>query len=169
MIGLVLLYVGAVLFVNGIWLMGRIQNREIAILNVFAGLVGFTVAVVAVIQGGIDNVRLAAYVLLFAFTYLWVAYNQYIVADGTGLGWYSLFVAITAVPVAVITLADADTPFLVWLGINWVAWAVLWFMYFLLLALKRPITRLAAWVTTLEGIATAWVPGFLVLNGYLAI
>jgi hypothetical protein len=169
MIGLVLLSVGAVLSVNGIWLMGKIQNREIAILNVFTGLVGFTVAVVAVVQGGIANVRLAAYVLLFAFTYLWVAYNQFIGADGTGLGWYSLFVAVTAVPVAVITLAGANTPFLVWLGINWIAWAVLWFLYFLLLALKRPITRLAAWLTTLEGIGTAWIPGFLVLNGYLAI
>ena len=169
MIGVVLLYVGAVLFVNGIWLMGKIQNREIAILNVFTGVVGFTVAVVAVVEGSLDNLRLAAYVLLFAFTYLWVAYNQYIGAEGSGLGWYCLFVAITAVPVAVITLADASTPFLVWLGIDWVAWAVLWFLYFLLLALKRPITRLTAWVTTLQGIATAWIPGFLVLNGYLAI
>lgn len=167
MLGLVLLYVGAVLFVNGIWLLGRIENREVAIVNVFTGIVGFMVAVFAVAQGDLASVQLAAYVLLFAFTYLWVAYNQYMGVDGSGLGWYCLFVAITAVPVAIITLGQADTVFLTWLGINWAAWAVLWFLYFLLLALKRPITRLAAYVTLGAGVATAWIPGFLLLNGYI--
>lgn len=167
MLGLVLLYVGAVLFVNGIWLLGRIEDREVAIINVFTGIVGLVVAVFAVAQGDLASVQLAAYVLLFAFTYLWVAYNQYIGAEGSGLGWYCLFVAITAVPVAIITLAQADTVFLNWLGINWAAWAVLWFLYFLLLALKRPITKLTAYVTMGEGIATAWIPGFLLLNGYI--
>lgn len=167
MIGLVLLYVGAVLFVNGIWLLGRIQDREIAILNVFTGIVGLVVAVFAVAQGDLASVQLAAYVLLFAFTYLWVAYNQYIGAEGSGLGWYCLFVAVTAVPVAIITLGQADSVFLTWLGLNWAAWAVLWFLYFLLLALKRPIQKFTAYVTTAEGIATAWIPGFLLLNGYI--
>lgn len=167
MLGLVLLYVGAVLFVNGIWLLGRIEDREVAIINVFTGIVGLVVAVFAVAQGDLASIQLAAYVLLFAFTYLWVAYNQYIGAEGSGLGWYCLFVAITAVPVAIITLAQADTVFLNWLGINWAAWAVLWFLYFLLLALKRPITKLTAYVTMGEGIATAWIPGFLLLNGYI--
>lgn len=167
MIGLVLLYVGAVLFVNGIWLLGRIENREIAILNVFTGIVGLVVAVFAVAQGDLASIQLAAYVLLFAFTYLWVAYNQYAGAEGSGLGWYCLFVAVTAVPVAIITLGQADSVFLIWLGLNWVAWAVLWFLYFLLLALKRPIQKVTAYVTSVEGIATAWVPGFLLLNGYI--
>lgn len=169
MIGLILLYVGAVLFVNGVWLLGKIDSREIAILNVFTGFVGVIVAVFAVAQGDLVSIQLAAYVLLFAFTYLWVAYNQFIKAEGSGLGWYCLFVAITAVPVAVITLEGADSAFLVWLGINWTAWAVLWFLYFLLLALKKPISRFTAYVTSLEGIATAWIPGFLILNDYLKI
>lgn len=167
MLGLVLLYVGAVLFVNGIWLLGRIENREIAILNVFTGIVGLMVAFFAVAQGDLTSIQLAAYVLLFAFTYLWVAYNQYIGADGSGLGWYCLFVAVTAVPVAFITLSEADSVFLIWLGLSWVAWAVLWFLYFLLLALKRPIQKLTAYVTTAEGVLTAWIPGFLALNGII--
>lgn len=167
MLGLVLLYVGAVLFVNGIWLLGRIQNREIAIINVFTGVVGLLVAVFAVAAGDVTSIQLAAYVLLFAFTYLWVAYNQYIDAEGSGLGWYCLFVALTAVPVAAITLTQADSVFLTWLGINWAVWAVLWFLYFLLLALKKPIQQLTAYVTTVAGILTAWVPGFLFLNGYI--
>lgn len=168
MLGLVLLYVGAVLFVNGIWLLGRITPREVAIMNIFTGLVGLLVASIAVAQQDLASVQLAGYVLLFAFTYLWVAYNQYIDTDGSGLGWYCLFVAITAVPVCIITLSDAggDT-FLVWLGLSWAAWAVLWFLYFLLLAMKRPIQVLAAYVTIVVAVSTAWLPGFLVLNDYI--
>lgn len=167
MLGLILLYVGAVLFVNGIWLLGRITDREVAIMNIFTGLVGLLVAVFAVAQQDLASIQLAGYVLLFAFTYLWVAYNQYIRAEGSGLGWYCLFVAVTAAPVSVITLSDADSVFLTWLGINWAAWAVLWFLYFLLLAAKRSIQRLAAVVTIIVGIGTAWLPGFLVLNDYI--
>lgn len=168
MLGLVLLYVGAVLFVNGIWLLGHITPREVAIMNVFTGLVGLVVAVFAVAQQDLASVQLAGYVLLFAFTYLWVAYNQYIDAEGSGLGWYCLFVAITAVPVSIITLTNTggDT-FLVWLGLSWAVWAILWFLYFLLLAVKRPIQQLAAYVTIGAGIATAWLPGFLALNDYI--
>lgn len=168
MLGLILLYVGAVLFVNGIWLLGRISNIEVAIMNVFTGLVGLVVAVFAVAQQDLASIQLAGYVLLFAFTYLWVAYNQFIKADGSGLGWYCLFVAITAAPVSVITLIDAGGDiFLTWLGLNWAAWAVLWFLYFLLLAMKRSIQVIAAYVTIAVGIGTAWLPGFLALNDYI--
>jgi putative amide transporter protein len=166
-LGLVLLYVGAVLFVNGIWLMDKIRPREVAIMNIFTGLVGLVVAVFAVAEQDPDSIQLSAYVLLFAFTYLWVAYNQYIEAEGSGLGWYCLFVAITAVPVAIITLMGAVEVFDFWLGLNWAGWAVLWFIYFLLLALKMPIQRLAAWVTIVLGVITAWLPGFLALNGFI--
>lgn len=167
MLGLVLLYVGAVLFVNGIWLMDKIRPREVAIMNIFTGLVGLVVAIFSVAEQDPDSIQLSAYVLLFAFTYLWVAYNQYIDAEGSGLGWYCLFVAITAVPVAIITLMGAVEVFDFWLGLNWAGWAVLWFIYFLLLALKMPIQRLAAWVTIVLGVITAWLPGFLALNGFI--
>jgi hypothetical protein len=52
--------VEAVLFVNGVWLLGHVENREIIILNVFTGVVGFMVAVFAVAQGDPASVQLAA-------------------------------------------------------------------------------------------------------------
>lgn len=172
MLGLVLLYVGAVLVLNGIWLLGHIGDREIGVINIFTGVIGFIVAVIAVVlgalRGEITYVTLGAFVLLFAFTYLWVAINRYLNPDGRGLGWYCLFVAITAVPTAIVTLAGSggDT-WLVWLGLNWAAWAVLWFIYFLLLALGRNIARLAGYVTLVIGFATAWLPGYLLLTEFL--
>ena len=182
MVATVLLYVGAVLFLNGIWLIGptsdssalKISNKEIAVINVFTGALGFLVAIYAVYLGGARNdmgfVALGGYILLFAFTYLWVAINQYTGADGRALGWYSLFVAITAVPTGLAVLADAGgSPWLVWLGIDWLAWAGLWFLFFLLLALQRPIARFTGYVTALEGIFTAWLPAWLLFQGYLTL
>src|SRR5262252_1301330 len=159
MTGVVLLYVGAVLIVNGIWLIGQaraaiaarmpametaavgstvrggggyageaaagqelggeqvaalpargaeahplfIQNREVAILNIFTGFIGLAIAVTFIVDGGLAripsvglvSIRNGGAILLFAFTYLWVAYNQYANAGGRALGWYSAFVAVT--------------------------------------------------------------------------
>jgi hypothetical protein len=67
LLGVVLLYVGVVLIVNGIWLIGQarvtavgeagethptfIQNREVSVLNLFTGFVGVVAAVRQMVQG----------------------------------------------------------------------------------------------------------------------
>lgn len=193
LLGVVLLYVGAVLVVNGIWLLGQaraatageggaaaaeahpffIQNREVTVLNIFTGFVGVVAAVTLMIQGNRDedlaSIRAAGFILLFAFTYLWVAANNFLNAGGRAFGWYCLFVAVTAVPAGIYTLDAADgNDASIYLAIDWFAWAVLWFLFFMLLTLDRPIARLTGWLAVLEGVATAWVLGFLLLQGELA-
>lgn len=169
LLGLALLYVGAVLFLNGIWLIGGISDREIWVINVFAGGITLLVALYLAFAPGADatSIKAAALTLLFTFTYLWVAINRHQDVDGRGLGWFSLFVAITVVPVALDTLGNASGLWEVWFGLCWAAWAVLWFMYFLLLALKRPIAKVTGVVTSVEGVLTGWLPGYLLLSGVL--
>ena len=111
------------------------------------------------------SIKAAGLTLLFTFTYLWVAFNRYSGADGRGLGWFSLFVAITVVPVAISTLGSASTFWDVWFGLCWAAWAVLWFMFFLLLAQKKPIAWITGLVTSIQGVLTGWLPGYLLLDG----
>jgi hypothetical protein len=142
LLGGVLLYVGVVLIVNGIWLVGTayaaaaarrapamdmetvavggsarrglaeeaaagqelagervvaspprnaeatpwfIQNREVAVLNIFTGFVGVAVATTYMSWAPPARSRrwgwwrsgLCGFILLFAFTYLWVAFNQF--------------------------------------------------------------------------------------------
>ena len=103
LLGLALLYVGAVLFLNGLWLMGKIGDNEISIINIFSGVLTFLIAMYLAFGPGADanSIKAAGLTLLFTFTYLWVAFNRYSGADGRGLGWFSLFVAITVVPVAI--------------------------------------------------------------------
>jgi hypothetical protein len=209
LLGMVLLYVGAVLVINGIWLVGQaraaapapapagpgepvlaggdvpvrrraaedhpafITNHEIAILNVFTGFVGLLAAVTLAIHGNAngDNseIRAAAYIMLFAFTYLWVAYNQFTDVNGHAFGWYCLFVSITAIVAGIYAFSNADgNDATVYLGFDWIAWAILWFMFFVLLALERPIARITGYVAILEGIGTSWVFALLLLQDELS-
>jgi hypothetical protein len=193
LLGVVLLYVGAVLVINGIWLIGQarvasageagaqaaeahpffIQGREVAVINTFTGFVGVVAAVTLMVQGNGDedlaSIRGGGFVLLFAFTYLWVAANGFLNAGGRAFGWYCLFVAITAVPAGIYTLNNAaGNDASIYLGICWFAWAVLWALFFALLALDRPIARIAGAVAIVEGIATAWVFGMLLLLDQIA-
>ena len=113
------------------------------------------------------SVKAAALTLMFTFTYFWVAMNRYNGADGRGLGWFSLFVAITAVPVTIQTLSSATTTWGIWFGLCWAAWGVLWFLFFLLLVGKKPIAKLAGTVAVAEGVLTGWLPGYLLLDGLM--
>ena len=170
LLGLALLYVGAVLFLNGLWLMEKIGDGEIAVINVFSGSITLLIALYLAFGPGADagSIKGAALTLLFTFTYFWVAINRYNGADGRGLGWFCLFVAITAVPVTIDTLSGASSVWGVWFGLCWGAWAVLWFMFFLLLVRKMPIAKLTGAVTSLQGIFTGWLPGYLLLTGAIS-
>jgi hypothetical protein len=169
LLGLSLFYVGAVLILNGLWMLGRIGDREIAVINLFTGGLTLLVSLKLAFGDGADaaSIKGAALSLLFSFTYLWVAFNRLTGADGRGLGWFSLFVAITAVPVSIDTLGAASSTWDWWLGLSWAAWSVLWLMFFLLLALQRPIARMTAGLAIGQGVLTGWLPGYLLLTGVL--
>lgn len=78
-LGLSLFYVGAVLCLNGLWMLGRIADREIWVINVFAGLVSLIIGLASAFGPEPDaaSVKTGALTLLFAFTYLWVAINRF--------------------------------------------------------------------------------------------
>jgi hypothetical protein len=164
--GLSLLYVGAVLTLNGLWLSDRISDREIIPINLVVAGISFLVALhTAILAEDVSGIRSAAMTLLFAITYLWVAYNRIQNCDGRGLGWFSLFVSITVIPMAIISFVQADSGMAVWLSLSWAAWAMLWFLYFCLLTLQMPILKLTARFTLFCGVFSAWIPGMLLLYG----
>lgn len=162
MIGLGLLYVGAVLVINGIWLLGGVAPRGAAVMNAFTGLLTFIIAVYTALAQplGQQSFFAAAQVLLFSFTYLWVAINNFLnVEDGRGLGWYCLFVAALTLPTSYLTFQANDPRF----GVIWLVWGALWFLFFLTLALRVSLQRFTGWSTVAVGILTAAVPGYLIL------
>jgi putative amide transporter protein len=164
--GLVLFYVGAVLILNGLWMRNLIEDREIAVINWLVGGLCGLVALFTAFAPQADHaaIRTAAFSLLFAFTYLWVAYNQRVQANGTGLGWFSLFVAVNALLIAALELMAAQTAWDIWSAVSWAMWSGLWFCFFLMLARGKKIRGFVASLAIAEGVATGWVPGFLLLT-----
>ncbi len=155
-LGLGLLYVGAVLFVNALYILGYASARDTAIINLFTG--GLTFLNAAHFAFVLDSAFAAAQTLLFSFTYLWL----FVVFwwewdDMRALGWYCLFVATCAVPTAIITFPELPI-----LGIIWMTWAYLWFVFFLFMGLELKIPKKTAWSTMGVALIT-WIYAYYIL------
>jgi putative amide transporter protein len=160
-----LLYVGAVLFINGAMLLGWVEGRSAAPMNIFVGgLQVITPTYLIFTAGGNQDVILgAAGLYLFGFTYLYVAFNLLAGLDGTGLGYFSLFVAVCAVVFAWLNFTRFnDNAF----GVIWLYWAFLWALFFLLLGRnQQELGRYTGAVAAIEGWVTGALPAFVLLTG----
>ena len=172
LLGLVLLFVGAVLFLNGIWVLGHIEDREISVINVFVGFLTLLIALYLAFSGAgagdLDSIRAGAFTLLFTFTYFWVAWNRWNGADGRGLGWFCFFVGVTVIPITLDAFSGANSTWGYWFALCWASWAVLWLMFWALLSLQKPIAKITGIVCAAQGIYTGWIPGYLLLTGVLS-
>jgi hypothetical protein len=161
-----LFYVGAVLFLNGLMILGKVDAKAAAVFNLFVGaLQVITPTFLIFTSGGNPNTILnASGIYLFGFTYLYVGITLLAGLDSTGVGWFSLFVAAAAIGYSFVNFRVLrDNPF----GVIWLYWAFLWFLFFLLLGLKREgLSAYTGWVTSIEGIVTAALPAFLIMSGY---
>ncbi|MEU8250265.1 AmiS/UreI family transporter [Nonomuraea sp. NPDC048916] len=161
-----LLYVGAVLFLNGMMLLKKIDPRAAGIFNLFVGAMQVITPTVLIISnpGRPAEILTASGIYLFGFTYLYVGINLLGGFDTTGVGYFSLFVAIMALGYSYASFQLLGDPAF---GVIWLYWAFLWFLFFLLLGLKREqITTYTGWVTAIQGWVTAAIPAFLILTGY---
>lgn len=165
-----LLYVGAVLFLNGTMLLGLIESRSATPLNLMVG--GLQVItptyLIFTADGNTAQILGASGLYLFGFTYLYVAFNILAGLDGRALGYFSGFVAVCAVVFAGLNfwyridgVRWGDNAF----GVIWLYWAFLWALFFVLLALGREsIGRYTGAVAAIQGWVTGAAPAFLLLT-----
>lgn len=168
MVAVGLLYVGAVLFVNGLMLIGVVPGKSAAILNFLVGgmMVVFPTIILIQSQGEPGVVFGASGLFLFGFTYLYIAIMQVAGISAEGFGWYAVFVSAAALVIGVLQFTLVGDPLF---GVIWIIWAVLWFMFFLVFALnKMSLLRTTGWFTILLAHITATIPGFLLLTGTYA-
>jgi putative amide transporter protein len=161
-----LLYVGAVLFVNAIMLLGRAEPRSVGVFNIFVGVLQTAVPFYVIATTNDPNTILnASGIFLFGFTYLYVGITNLGGFDTSGLGWYCLWVAIIAIPYSLVNFfIFGDVVF----GVIWILWSFLWALFFMLLALKREnLTRFTGWVTLIISWITCTIPAYLLLIGAL--
>ena len=160
-----LLYVGAVLILNGLMLLGYVDARAAAPLNFFVGgLQVITPTYLIFTSGGdADTILAASGLYLFGFTYLYVGFNLLGGLDGTGLGWFSAFVAACALVFAGLNFGRLDDAAF---GVIWLYWAVLWALFWVVLGLKREEwTRFTGLVAVVAGVFSAAIPAFMLLTG----
>ncbi|GAA0999615.1 AmiS/UreI family transporter [Nocardiopsis tropica] len=159
-----LLFVGAVLFVNGAWFLGAVSAREAGVFNLFVGTMQVVLPTFAIIAAGgaLDTIFQAGASYLFGFTYLYVGVNNLTGNDGRGLGWYSAFVAGMALVYGSLSLGS-DPVF----AVIWFTWAVMWTLFFLILALGiTSLTPFTGWLILLGSIPTCTVPALLTWRGH---
>ncbi|RLV47517.1 transporter [Nocardioides mangrovicus] len=159
-----LLFVGAVLLINGLLFLGKVDAKTAGVFNLFVGGLQ-TVAPLYLIVTAKDGdaVLSAAGVLMFGFTYLYVGVNSLAGFEGPGLGWFSLWVAILAVGFAVVNLVRFDDAAS---ALLWFQWAALWGLFFAVIALGLSrLTEVTAWFTIIASFTTCTVPGFVYLLG----
>lgn len=143
-------------------LLGEVDARAVGLFNLFVGVLQVVVPTVAAGTGrrrpGEDAGRRRPVPVRL---YPYVGLNLLTGADSTGVGYYSLFVAISALGFSCVNFRIVhDRP----LGVIWLYWSFLWFLFFLLLGLKRDhLTAYTGWVTAVEGWVTAAIPAFLIL------
>jgi putative amide transporter protein len=167
-----LLYVGAVLFVNGLALVGLVKGTSMVPMNLFVGILQVITPFYLIFTADGDQAVIvgASGLFLFGFTYLYVAMNNAFGLDGTGLGWFCLFVAIAACVYSYWNFADyaalagsgavGDL-----LGVLWASWAVLWLLFWIVLALGKTAFTVftGAWCAA-QGIYTGLVPAIVLIN-----
>jgi hypothetical protein len=161
-----LLYVGAVLFVNGLSLVGWVKGKSLAPMDLFVGLLQVVTPLYLIFTANGDPfiIRNASGLFLFGFTYLYVAMNQFFDLDGSGLGWFCLFVVVAAIVYAIFNFRDANAAGYVF-GVLWTSWAYLWFLFWLVLSLGRTsLTRYTGAVCATQGIITGLVPALILLG-----
>jgi putative amide transporter protein len=157
-----LMYVGAVLFINSLMLLGKVDQKSAGVFNLFIGAMQVITPFYLIFtsKGDLWIIFNASGIFLFGLTYLYVGISNLKNLDSSGLGWYSLWVAILALGYSYINFAKLqDIKF----GIIWLMWSFLWTLFYLLLAQKKNIAVFTGWVAFIQAWITATIPAFLLL------
>jgi putative amide transporter protein len=161
-----LLFVGVVLFMNGLMLLGLVEARAAAVINLFVGALQVVTPTYLIFtaHGNSAAILAASGLYFFGFTYLYVGIGLLAGLDTTGVGFFSLIVAIAALGYSFVNFHLLNDPPL---AVIWLYWSFLWFFFFLVLGLKWDhLTVYTGWVTAIEGWVTGLIPASLLLSGY---
>lgn len=164
MASICLILSAAALLLNGLTLLGRVPGRDSGVSNVLIGglqlLLCTAVAITA--DGSLPALLAITGTFLFGLTYLYVGVDALAGLGSAGLGWFCGLVAVAAVVFAAIHVVDDPV-----LAVLWAGWALLWSLFFVLLALGRAsITAYTGWALVLASPLTALVPALLALTDH---
>jgi acid-activated urea channel len=165
MLGVSMLFVGAVLLLNGLMLLGIVDKKPVGVFNVLVA----TLCTLLALNNAFQAESIADYLatgntLLFAFTYFLVAANVLCDLEGKALGWFSLYVAIATIPNFFVSFASGD----MLMGVVWLAWGILWLLFYLSGALENKFAeKIVPYVAIFVGVILTGIPGYMMLFGVI--
>ena len=159
-----LMFVGAVLFVNGLLLLGKVDPKGAATFNLFVGALQTAIPFYLIATAPTaSDILLDSGIFLFGFTYLYVGISNLAGQAPAGLGWYSAWVAVMAAACGITNIVRFHD---LTIGLLWLQWAVLWALFWLVLGLGvSRLTPLTGWLTLILSFTTCTIPGYLLLLG----
>ncbi|MBS8265206.1 hypothetical protein DYI25_12200 [Mesobacillus boroniphilus] len=159
-----LLLSGAALFLNSLMLLGRANTKSVAVFNLFIGAMQVIVPFYLIIASDQSNwtIYSLASIFLFGFTYLYVGMTLLKDLDGTGLGWYSLWVAVIAIIYAFVAYVHFED---IVSTLTWLMWAYLWFLFFLSMGMNKQIDAYIGKVAMVQSWLTLTFPALLSMTG----
>jgi putative amide transporter protein len=155
---------GAVLFLNSLMLLGKADAKSVGIFNLFIGTIQIIIPFYLIVVSGQDHWDLYnnASIFLFGLTYLYVGVTLWKGLDGSGLGWFSLWVAIIGIVytfISVIHFHDVVN------ALTWGMWAFLWLLFYLSNALNKKIDHYIGIVAFVQSWVTLTIPALLYFLG----
>jgi putative amide transporter protein len=155
---------GAVLFLNGLMLLGKADGKAVGYFNLFVGIIQIINPFYLIItssQSNWDFYNNAA-IFLFGLTYLYVGVTSVKGLEGNGLGWFSLWVAMIAVVYSITSLVHFHD---VVNALTWGLWAFLWLLFFLTGSLNKKIDGYVGMVAIVLSWVTLTIPAMLYFLG----
>ena len=166
MLGVNLIFAGFALTLNGVSYLTEVDNKAKGMAN---ALVGLIIAINAVFQTYQADSHItfgfAAAMWLFSLNYFVIAAHIFLKSENWKVfGMYGLFASIVSIVFAIDSGIAGEYIF-VYL---WGMWAILWAQTFfaILVGCKR-IDKLTPHILIINGIASTFIPGFLMLLGFI--
>lgn len=155
---------GSVLFLNSLMLLGKAEAKSVGIFNIFIGTIQIIIPFYLIVVSGQEHWELYndASIFLFGLTYLYVGFISLKGLDGSGLGWFSLWVAVIGIVYTFTAIIHFHN---VVDALTWGMWAFLWFLFFLSNALNKKIDHYIGRVAFVQSWVTLTIPALLYFLG----
>jgi len=167
LLGVNLVFAGFALTLNGVSYLTAMDEKAKAVVNT---LVGVIIAINAIFQTSqaysYTTFGFSAAMWLFALNYFVIAAHIFIKSENWKVfGMYGLFAAVVSFTFAVESVVVGAPWVMVYL---WGMWGILWLQSFISIMLgSKAIGKLTPHILILNGIASTFVPGFLILMGII--
>lgn len=161
MLGINLMFAGFALILNGISCLKPLNNKMVAIVNGFVGIIIFVNSVIGVFnaQGMVDYAN-AAGGFLFAINYLIIFSERIVNSDFMVFGWFEMYAFIISLAFGIYAFVGE----LYFFALLWIMWFILWLVGFLATIIKWNFSqKISPIVLIASGIISTGVPSLLIL------